>query len=83
MNKNILKTLTDSLDIDDETLSEITSDTILFGPMSKMGFDSIDAMAYISGLRRDFDIPVETNIGLNQIITLSETEKWLTESKLI
>ena len=47
MNKNILKTLTDSLDIDDETLSEITSDTILFGPMSKMGFDSIDAMAYI------------------------------------
>ena len=48
-----------------------------------MGFDSIDAMAYISGLRRDFDIPVETNIGLNQIITLSETEKWLTESKLI
>lgn len=80
MDKKILKTLNENLDIDEDSLSKISSNTVLFGPMSETGFDSIDAMSYISALRKDYKIPVSVNIGLDQIITISDTEKWLSKN---
>ncbi|MCT7691131.1 MAG: phosphopantetheine-binding protein [Lactobacillus crispatus] len=81
MKNKLIKILKENLEIDDAMLRIINSKTILFGPLSETGFDSIDAMAYIAGLRREFNIPSDQNITLDNIISIEATANWLKEKK--
>ncbi|WP_270770668.1 acyl carrier protein [Lactobacillus crispatus] len=81
MKDKLIEILKENLEIDDDTLRTINSKTILFGPLTETGFDSIDAMAYIAGLRREFNIPNDQNITLDNIISIEATTNWLKEKK--
>lgn len=81
MKDTLIQILKENLEVEDDTLNTIHSKTILFGPLTEVGFDSIDAMAYIAGLRRKFNIPSSQNITLDNIISIDATIKWLKENK--